>query len=882
VVGRRRCGHWGRYLLLVCLCATAVCAVPGCSGCRRDPEAEKKKKEEEEKKKKEEAAKRKPNFEFRRLRLQPYDDKVVLTQGKWGHWVSAARPVRANNFDFRGELFSATVHGTASVPLELDKTPFRVRMSRPVALPKGQAKHVESTYFVPRPANGGKNISLYSQLRWRRGGREEYRDAEPLRPMAAHQYDLVVLARRVDSYAFLKQIHSVKPPQDSFITERVAPYYRVLLPVVTEKRRLPLPSQPLFWSTIAYLVWDDIDPDKISLDQQQAMVDWLHWGGQIIVSGPASLDSMRGTFLKDYLPAEAGDSVELTPASFDVLNEEFSLKERRGGFEERYLLNVDVDRPVQGIEFQKHDDARFVPGTGELLVERRVGRGRIVATAFPLTDRRVTNWRNFDNFFNACLLRRPPRRFGAVGQDLGVQVNWAEHQDKRLDARLVTNVRYFTRDTGMLMLGPRWSGQPVAGQPFSGAPGETLPVEGDVESPYVSGSGMPIDVPMPAEAQLRGNDRGWDFESAALFDNGFEPSRQSGVGGWDDVGATPSAVRIALKDAAGIEVPSAEFVLQVLGVYLLVLVPLNWLVFRVIGRVEWAWLAAPVIAVGGAVLVVYLAQLDIGFVRSRTEIGVLEVQGGYHRAHLTRYTALYTSLSKSYDLNFEDPSALALPFVVDPQYRPKIGQSVHDVRLVRDQKVRLLDFPIASTTTRMVHSEQMFALGGGLRLVDADDGSFQVANETDLMLHGAGVIRRARGQKNGVIEVAWIGEMEPGQTSVFRFQRADQGLTLLPQWDDAPETALRAERGQLSLRRLLDLAQDPRRVGVGDIRLIAWTDAPLKGLDIRPRASQERHRALVIAHLRYGPWKEPRPDRNTVREFRDGNDPEDGNDEIRF
>ena len=33
-----------------------------------------------------------------------------------------------------------------------------------------------------------------------------------------------------------------------------------------------------------------------------------------------------------------------------------------------------------------------------------------------------------------------------------------------------------------------------------------------------------------------------------------------------------------------------------LAIYLLVLVPLNWLVFWLIGKVEWAWIAAPLIA----------------------------------------------------------------------------------------------------------------------------------------------------------------------------------------------------------------------------------------------------------------------------------------------
>ena len=40
------------------------------------------------------------------------------------------------------------------------------------------------------------------------------------------------------------------------------------------------------------------------------LVDWLHWGGQIIISGPKSLDLLRGkTFLGPYLPALPGEPI---------------------------------------------------------------------------------------------------------------------------------------------------------------------------------------------------------------------------------------------------------------------------------------------------------------------------------------------------------------------------------------------------------------------------------------------------------------------------------------------------------------------------------------------------------------------------------------------
>src|SRR5208283_3768260 len=109
------------------------------------------------------------------------------------------------------------------------------------------------------------------------------------------------------------------------------------------------------------------------------------------------------------------------------------------------------------------------------------------------------------------------------------------------------------------------------------------------------------------------------------------------------------AARMSLTNAAGINVPARSFIVWVVVGYLCVLVPANWIVFRLLGRVEWAWIAAPLIAIGCTVVVIHDAQVNIGFARSRNEIAVIEMQPGYSRVHVARYNVLYTSLSTRYE-----------------------------------------------------------------------------------------------------------------------------------------------------------------------------------------------------------------------------------------
>ncbi len=270
------------------------------------------------------------------------------------------------------------------------------------------------------------------------------------------------------------------------------------------------------------------------------------------------------------------------------------------------------------------------------------------------------------------------------------------------------------------------------------------------------------------------------------------------MAGWNDFGPVASAARKSLKQAAGITIPQRDFVLKVLLGYLVVLVPLNWALFRLLGRVEWAWIAAPLIAIVFAGVVIWLAQLDIGFARSSTEIAVVELQGGYPRAHVTRYTALYTSLSTTYAVHLEQPSALALPMSTNPHFEMLSGQQRTTVSFRRDDRgAHLTGYSVSSNATGMIHSEHMAELAGALALADDGQAPPRVTNATGLALRDAGVVRRlASGAES---EIAWIGALNPGDAATLNFQPADEDLFARHR-ERSPQTAHERPIDTLSLR----------------------------------------------------------------------------------
>ncbi|MCA9176288.1 MAG: hypothetical protein KDB14_17500 [Planctomycetales bacterium] len=807
---------------LLALSLAMLLTMPGCGGCRSSAQTaaqkkkaaeEKKKKEEEEKKKK-----KKPDFEVSELRLAPLSPESKVNYVKPGHWVSTQQLMRANNFDFSADVV-LSARDRSNQPVLVEGTPYYLRQTRPTALAKGQMKYIEAVCPVPSSAREGRMTMLSSELVQRRTRARAFGpDTYPTARMMDYQYLFLILSSAPDNFSYVKILHAVDPPLADEENNREVMYYHVIAPKFD--KQVPIPSHSLTWTSIAYLLWDRVDVELLTEQQKLAIVDWLHWGGQLIINGPDNLDALRNSFLADYLPADDDGAAELTNADFSSLNEHWSLYSNK--HKKQLTLDLLENEQLLGVKLKLRPEAQFVPDTGDLVAERQVGRGRVVTTAFSLAARHVKRWGCLDNFFNCCLLRRPAREF--FRDEAYMPTMRLRSAQNPLDPRFSSQVRYFTRDL----------------------PG-------------------PIAVTSLTS-----------FEDANGSMEGYGAWKGVGNAGWNDQSGAAVAARQALKEAAGITVPEAGFVLRSVGIYLLVLVPLNWLFFRLINRVEWAWVAAPIIAIIGSLYVVHYAQLDIGFARSLNETAVLELQGGYPRGHLTRFTALYTSLSTEYDLEMDDPTALAMPFSPNMDYRRRLHDRTREVTLKREGKVTLSGYQVSSNTTGMLHSEQMFTLGA-VKLVEGANGP-QLDNQTELKLLDAMVLHRS---DDGELQRCYLGAVEPQASRPLQFvdlpaldekslELDDRFNLLFPEWENSSDCSFstrQAISGELSLRGLCQLATNRLAMGAGEYRLIAWTDQALSGAATRPAPAQATHRTLVISHLRRGGLPKIQSDRTLLVDF---------------
>ena len=327
------------------------------------------------------------------------------------------------------------------------------------------------------------------------------------------------------------------------------------------------------WTSIACLLWDDASPAALEPAQQQAMLDWLHWGGQLILSGPDTLDALRDSFLG---PLFAGDFRGHPQTG-------------RGGLAELNAFSGKPIRPLRPVR----------PWSGVRL--EKASPGRVHARRGPVA-RRAAGRARADRGLGLSTLRPRVRSTGPAATKSSTPFCSAARRASTSKAK----------DGGLAA--------PV-GRRRSSARRRPRPRNCAI-SPATRASRL---AEYAADA-ITATPTSADYDA-----NAVRPirRRRRGVAAWNDFNPVAAAARESLQNAARVEIPKRSFVLWVVAVYVLVLVPVNWAVFRALGRVEWAWAAAPVIAVVCTGAVIRLAQLDIGFVRSQTEVAVAEMQGDY-------------------------------------------------------------------------------------------------------------------------------------------------------------------------------------------------------------------------------------------------------------
>lgn len=755
--------------------------------------------------------KQKPPLEFFKSWVAPFD---VLPFVKPGHWATVGLELKANHADYEGVLQSAAVR--------LSRTQ-EVVYRRGARLVKGQQARLGWQVMLPEygkelPIDLSRPDAIRADGLW----------TAPLLRLEPHQMILVILARDPNVYNTWNQLQAlIAPTRDvrSGLPIEQRRYYRMMLPLNPEKPALS--PHPLTWTTISHVVWDDLGPEVLNTAQQQALVDWLHWGGQLIVVGGAGAAKAalqdRESFLGRYLPADAtGEVSPLTDEELHAISreypppapveewpepdsEDFSGAPRPSGAAPpvgRPKLRPGTlyappesilrlrNRPILLSVLQPREDADAgaistiplvdgVDGSRLLGVERRVGRGRILMLGVSPTDPSLVAWKGLDTLVRRLVLRRPEEPWAPNKPEPG----------RLLAAPELTWVRLLGRD-----LGTR-PPTPVVDPSAPATPGEvTVP-------------------PDPVAA-------------------------------WLDDAQLPTTARAALEDASGISIPGRNFVLKVLVAFALAVVPLNYLFCRfLLRRRELAWVMVPVLSLAFAVVVERGAARELGYDSAIDEIDLLEVHAGYPRGHLSRIAALYSTGRVRFTVAYPDePSSLALPLNI-PANASLRGADTTQAAWESQPVPALTGFQVQPRSLNMFRAEQMFPLGGSIRYVTAP--SRRIVNATNLELRDAVLVDVG---ESGKPVRRPLGTIAAGAVFDLDRPRPKAAEAAAPRggWTD-PEPFLEPLRSYTW----------PGPEGTGERRLVAWTPDARPRQKITPPIDRARGLTMVVVHLAYGPAPSP-------------------------
>lgn len=909
---------WPTLQLMLLLLLTAL---TGCGGC--EPSAsETLSREELERQRKE----RREAIQKEELVTLPADSGTQILTAKPGHWYETQQRLKSTREDLQVVVAGNIQRG--GKPTVSPGTEFTNEFTRRTILPKGQWKTVDMQYFVP--FTGKLKLDLFSEKSNRLDFVYQIEDASlrtPILPapeakaaneLDPHVFQFVVVGPNAQQYEYFSALDAIfwKVGENELDSARTRSYFVSLLEPKENKYRLP--HSMLTMTATAVIVWDDVSEDDLSDGQKEAIIDWLHWGGQLIISGPTSWTRLQNSFLQPYLPVRSAESTELRTDDFEEISKYWAVEDRS---EKNTRPGIEViGAPLGGLRFTLGNRGQWLPHSGELVAESSVGRGRIAITSFPLREPSIFRWKYFSSFLSTGLLRRHPRTFYDSGQ-LKNQQSWAiPFASNNRDPRLHSHFRILSRDLPLSSVASQVVGEKslesiieqqqrlqdemLTGASISGGapqPAQNTAAETKANQAEVAGA-TSFDLLTDGSQNFGPNGR--NENSNARVSTETRESMLWGIGGgsWNDFsGLSYQAVK-ALRRAAGIELPTRKTILYLVAGYLAVLVPLNWLVFKVIGRLEYAWIVAPILALIGVVVVTRVAQLDIGFARRNTELAVLEIHEDHPRGHLTRYLALYTSLSTNYAIDFAEDGSVALPLGNFSSNSTRQNSGLRQLVTAYGQSdgVTLEPLTVFSNSTEMLHAEQMIALGGGLQLgTTATEGNADAKNgaavqlEPTALKNGIGFdlesVLLLRRTKTGELQKAWVGSLPSGGVEELVFANARK-QSLWTEWsrdaatepgrftdtDTLTESGNSNGSGEGSTNiASTENVDDDNSLWIGDVlvevalktplmpgqtRLVGYTDQRLGELSVKPAEDQFDGRCIVVAHLKPAALGDVRPD----------------------
>ena len=256
------------------------------------------------------------------------------------------------------------------------------------------------------------------------------------------------------------------------------------------------------------------------------------------------------------------------------------------------------------------------------------------------------------------------------------------------------------------------------GRTLMGTPQRPLIVEG----PYGAGRVVYVAFSLTSWALQK-----WDGRDA-LLNRIFKPNRSHLLGGI--TGMARYTIDTRLKSNLLAELPTPYFIIAFLGLYILLVVPVNYFVFRAFKRVEYAWFALPVVAVAFGFMAYNIGYFSQSRTLDADEISFVEGMAGSPVVAAKSFCAIYSPTGTNETIRFPDVPVFSRPLLAVGFGQMMRPGSPDSMRLARNPLILtytngfdVSDFVINTWAARSLECDLVTDLGGQIDATLAFDGS---------------------------------------------------------------------------------------------------------------------------------------------------------------
>lgn len=300
--------------------------------------------------------------------------------------------------------------------------------------------------------------------------------------------------------------------------------------------------------------------------------------------------------------------------------------------------------------------------------------------------------------------------------------------------------------------------------------------------------------------------------------------------------------------------PSLQFIGGFLLLYIVCLVPLNYLLLRKWDRKELAWITAPVI-----VVVFTVGSYSVGAAYKGTELklryaSVVETWAGHPEGWARTVLTVSSPRLARYTLSIGDPGAALNEVDLGGMAVGSMG-TPGDLSVERGERTVLRDFRVNMWDQRSFVIGSRTDLPGSVSATVRSAGGMlntvDVTNGTGQLLHDCEVISSAG--------AAFCGDLQPGQHASVQVidphrvvARSPNGMPVAsPMWPTSgPGTNGRADDTAAGIWRVLaHMVSSPEKAAAPVLTFVGWTDKPMTGIRLDSDRPRVVGATVVVAYL---------------------------------